>query len=104
MHQRDCQVQAAHHTAGVRRDAIVAAVLQPDEMKQLLDATFELHSPDVMDATEETEILSRGQHWVQCDFLRRHAYHPTNRSPFVADTVAQYHCVAGRRTPFSGKH
>jgi hypothetical protein len=103
MQQRDCQVQAAHHTAGVRRDAIVAAVLQPDEMKQLLDATFELRSPDVIDATEETDILGRGQ-WVQCDFLGRYAYHLTNRSPFVADTMAQYQSVAGRRTPLCGKH
>ena len=78
MHQRDRQVQPPLHPSGVFRDAIVAAVLKPDELEQLLDSPCEFLSADIINATEETEILGRAQHRIERDLLRSHANHPAD--------------------------
>src|SRR5215471_4588932 len=99
MHQRGCEIKPALHATGVIRDEIVAAVFQPNELKQLRDATLQLSSMDAVDAAKEPQVLSCGQHWIHRILLRRYADHRANRSPLLADTVAQKQRIATRWMP-----
>ena len=96
--QREREVEAALHAAGVRRGLAVGGVGEADALEQLVAARAALGARDALQAALQAHVLAAGEHRVQRHVLQRDADRGAHLRALLRDVVAR----DGRRVPAVG--
>ena len=87
--QREREVEAALHAAGVRRGLAVGGVDEADALEQLVAARRALGARDALQAALQAHVLAAGEHRVQRDVLQRDADRGAHLRALLRDVVAR---------------
>ena len=95
--EREREVQAAAHAAGVRRGLAVGGVDEADALEQVVAALRALGARDALQAALQAHVLAAGEHRVERDVLQRDADRGAHLRALLRDVVARDRRAAARR-------
>ena len=88
MHERQREVEAALHPAGIGADLAVRSLGQADAREQLVAAALTFFAGDAVHRRLQAEMLTTGEVRVERRFLERRADDLPHRRPLPDDVIA----------------
>jgi hypothetical protein len=102
--EREREVEAPLHAAGVRADAAVGGGGEADSLEQLLGAGAALRAGESVQRGLEAQVLAAGEQRVERRLLQRGADHAADLRSLAGDVVAADARAAARRRQQRGEH
>ena len=104
MHEREREVEAALHAAGVAAHLPVGGLFQPDALQKLLPPPFALLARDPVQRALQVQVLSARQERVEGGLLQRGPDGSANLRTLLDDVVAGHRGPAARRREERRQH